>query len=285
MFSATYFTYAGTYSGEYGLMIADFDEENVVETTSFSPSISTVQARRLNRHFLGEITYSEMPTYEFSIISATPMTLSDRRNALSWLLGHNTYQDLIFHQTNLDGTVMDDFKFRCVFSNVSLIYVNTSCCGFRITANFDSPFARGKESVLSVNLSSTSTVPYVDKVINNTSDINDYVYPFITYTMDAVGSMSNALTIYNASDDSLYQRPTTIWLYNSSSNPAGMSAGDTITIDNELKLIKNSDQSKKEVLGCFNKNWLRLKKGPNTLRIYGHGSLTISCPSYAMIGL
>ena len=53
-----------------------------------------------------------------------------------------------------------------------------------------------------------------------------------------------------------------------------------IVVDNELKIIEGDGV----FLSNFNKNWLRLKKGKNILRITVDGSVTVICPQLISVG-
>ena len=80
------------------------------------------------------------------------------------------------------------------------------------------------------------------------------------------------MDIVNTTDDS--QRHFTF---------SGLAAGETVTVDNEVKHISSTVGGEK--LSKFtSKNWLRLRPGMNSLTIIASGTVTITCPYYAMIG-
>ena len=62
----------------------------------------------------------------------------------------------------------------------------------------------------------------------------------------------------------------------------GLRNTETITVDNELKIIESTIGGDR--LSHFNKNWLRLQHGVNMLQITFKGTMTITVPTYAMIG-
>ena len=262
MFSATYFTYDGVFSGLYGLMIADFDDSSVIETNAFSPSLNTVKPPALNRFFHNGITYDEAPQHPFSIISEHPIQPSIRRKIISWLFGKDTYRVLKIYQPDLEGVF-----YKCVFTSIDIIYINGNCHGFRVTANFDSFYQyEFKEPILI-----TGNGAEIVQEINNQSDINDnYIYPTVTFCTTApVGDYD--ISIINKSDN-----PSRAFRFQ------GLLANETITVDNELKHISSSIGG--ERLSNFNKNWLRLKPGVNELSIVLNGTASIAYTSYALLG-
>ena len=262
MFSATYFTYDGVFSGLYGLMIADFDDNSVIETNAFSPSLNTVKPPALNRFFHNGMTYDAAPQHTFSIISEYPISSNIRREIISWLFGRDSYKILKIHQPDLEG-----IHYNCVFTTIDIIYINGYCHGFRVTANFDSFYQYAEPTSIEITGNGTEII----KEINNQSDVKyGYIYPTITFSMTApVGDYD--ISIVNKSDNSSrYFRFQ------------GLLANEEITVDNELKHITSNIGGEK--LSNFNKNWLRLKPGVNELSIVLNGTATITCPSYVLLG-
>lgn len=265
MFSATYFTYDGVFSGEYGLMIADFNDSSVDETAAFSPSFTTHKPAASNRFFYGGINYDSHPTYQFSIISEGEIPDNARRRILSWLVGRNEFKTFRLHQP-----MFEEYYYRCVFSDVQIIYVNGHCHGFRLTANFDSPYQYGKPSKIKFN--GTSTI----KIKNKSDIVGGYVYPVIKFEAGAQVDGVN-LTIVNNTDDSNTQVVSAREFVLS-----GLANGEMVTVDNEMRHIQSDSPG--ERLSNFNKNWLRLCPGVNELSITTTGSGEIICPTYMMIG-
>lgn len=255
MFNATYFRYDGTSSQNYGLQIVDFDDGAVKETDAFSPTLSLQKVPGAVRFFHGGIEYDSAPTCEFSVVSEQELTPAIRRTLLSWLVGRKQFKALQFI-----GGDNSDFTYYCVFTSARTIWINGRCHGLRLTAQFDSPFARGTATIATA-ASGTSTIQ-----IENKSDIVDgYVYPIVQFT-------GGSIDIVNTTDDS--QRHFTF---------SGLTSSEVITVDNEVRHISSTIGGEK--LSKFtSKNWLRLRPGVNSLRITAAGAVTITCPYYAMIG-
>lgn len=255
MFNATYFRYDGQWSGAYGLQIADFDDNNVKETDAFSPTLTLQKVPGSLRFFHGGVEYDSAPTCEFSVLSEQELIGSTRSKIMSWLIGRNEFKSLSFDSDDNVG-----FTYWCVFTSVRTIWVNGRCHGFRLTAQFDSPFARGTPTTMTVN-AGTHTVK-----LRNKSDVADgYAYPIVTFT-------GGSVDIVNKTDDE--ERHFTF---------SGLAAEETITVDNEIRHI-SSDMSGEKLSNFTSKNWLRLRPGINDLTIVASGKVTITCPYYAMIG-
>lgn len=253
MINATYFTYDGISSGKYGLQIADFDENAVQETDAISLTLNALKAPGALRFYHSKPACDSPPTCEFSIICENEIYAAERREIMAWLLGRHEFKELAFTGGDNDGYV-----YRCVFTAVRTISVHGRCHGFRLTAQFDSLYARGTATTVTVG-SGTHTV-----TINNKSDILDsYTYPTVAFDGASVD-------IVNKTDDT--SRHFTF---------AGM-AGTTV-VDNETKYISNS-AGLMPLSGFTSKKWLRLRKGSNTLTITSTGNVTITCPHYALIG-
>ena len=257
MINSTYFTYDGVFSGEYGLQIADFTgftPEPVEENDAFSPNLTVLKVPSLLRFYHGGLEYESPPVCDFAVVSETVIPIEMRAEILSWLIGRKQFKPLKFHNDD-----WEDFDYYCVFTSSSTIYVNGECHGFRLTGNFDSPFARGIPTTVSTT-SGTHTIS-----IENKSDIKDgYTYPTVQFT----GNVS----IINTTDD-----PNRAFTF------TGIGNSETMTVDCETRLITSSLGGEK-LSNFTSKNWLRLRPGNNSLQVVSSGAVTITCPWYAMIG-
>lgn len=255
MFNATYFTYDGVFSGTFGLIMADFDDGSVVETAAFSPVLKTTKPVAVNRFYHNGITYEEVPQHSISVVSEAEIPDFIRREILSWLVGRKEFKKLQIHQIDLE-----DYYYNCVFTNAEIIYINGRCHGFRLTANFDSQYAYGAPTTITVG-AGTHTIG-----IENKSDIkDDYTYPIVQFT-------GGSVDIVNMTDDA--QRHFSF---------SGLAETEVITIDNEVRHISSNIGGEK-LSNFTSKNWLRLRPGYNTLTIVAAGTVIITCPHYAMIG-
>ena len=256
MFNASFFTYDGVFSGTYGLIIADFDDSVQANTAAFSPVLNTTKPVSLHRFYHNGIAYEAPPEFQFSILSEAIISDVLRREILSWLVGRNQFKELKVHQPDLE-----DYTYKCVFTNTEIIYINGHCHGFKVTANFDSHFAYGTPTVKVIPNAGTHTVT----IINNSDIVDDYTYPMVKF-------IGTGVEIINQTDD-----PNRVFKFE------GLASTEEVTVDNEAKFISSNTGDQK--LGNFtSKKWLRLRKGINTLQITSNGRVEIICPSYAMIG-
>lgn len=125
------------------------------------------------------------------------------------------------------------------------------------------------------SIESTPSIPvYADYtyVINNTSNVmnskyKDYRY-FPKMKIELVGA-STSITITNVSDGN---RQTTF---------TGLNAVEILTVDNKLKTIVSSTGNNR--FSNFNKNWLYLIQGNNTLKFSSDAfiTFTLQYPTYA----
>lgn len=262
MFNATYFTYGGIFSGEFGLQIADFNEESVIETDTFSPSLNTIKIGSGRRFAHNGVTYESHPTHEFSILSERVIDDAVRRDILSWLVGRREYKTLVIHQSDLE-----QYWYKCVFTNIRNIYVGGHCHGFRITANFDSPYQYGSPTTIEV---SGAGAEQIVTITNKSDTLDEYTFPIVEITV-STSLDSSALRIVNYTDDS-----------NRVCSVSGLNPREYIRMDGEMRhIISDTGKSR---LGDFNKNWVRLLKGTNIIGVTVHGVVKITCPQYAMLG-
>lgn len=255
MFNATYFHYDGQWSGAYGLQIVDFDNNAVKETDVFSPTLFLQKAPGSLRFFHSGVEYDSAPTCEFSVLSEQELNGVIRSKIMAWLIGRNEFKPLSFDSDDNVG-----FTYWCVFTSVKTIWVNGRCHGLRLTAQFDSPFARGNPTIISVEAGTHQVV------LRNNSDLVDrYTYPIVEFT-------GGGVDIVNLTDDT--NRHFTF---------SGFNGVEVVTVDNEARCI-TSTMGGEKLTNFTSKNWLRLRPGNNTLQITAQGQVNISCPYYAMIG-
>ena len=265
MLNATTFTYDGIFSGQYGLMIAYIDEDDIQDTMPFNFTVHATKTRKARRFNFAGIENEEMPRYEFSIISEVPMSDIMRREVLSWLVGRNGFRKLQFNQPDYL-----DYEFNCIFAQTGLRFINGSCHGINLTATFDSPYAYGRPKKKTITSDGSDWVQV--KLINDSDILDDYIYPTVKFSANGLID-DKSICIINSRDKANLHRafeyghtvPT-----------------ETIEIDNELRLITSNIGGDK--LGQFNLNWLRLKRGSNEILIRINGTCTIEWPTLVKIG-
>lgn len=262
MFKASYFTYDGVYSQEYGLRIATFDSNPLERTAYISPTIETQKPAGSKKFYYQNIKYDNAPTMQFSVVRDRPITEDLQREITSWLEGRRGYKKLVIHQNDLSG-----FYYKCIFTVDEILYFAGECVGFVLTASFDSPYMYGKATTLS--LTGTGTVS-TQTIVNKSNTRDEYVFPTVTFKATSYVDTDKNVSIINTTDSSTRE----FWFKSAGVN-------NEISVDNETKII--SAQSGTDLLTKFNRNWLRLKPGKNTLSIKITGTIMISCPHYEKI--
>ena len=227
MFNATYFTYDGTWSGQYGLKIASFDDSQKEETTIFSPTLTTTKTPRSNKFFKTSVRHDSPSQFPLTIVSEKIIEENTRREIMSWLVGRNNYKKLTLHQPDLER-----YTYYCIFTEVSAIFINGHCVGFNLTANLNSSYQFGTPNVSTY---SSDTGSVMNVVFYNPSDItDDYVYPTVKFTSKGVlDSNQTVISIINSSDDMSRAFAFDKIQANSYST-------ETITVNNEMRSIKSS---------------------------------------------
>lgn len=258
MFNATHLIYNNIHSATFGLRIGSFNDEKMQETTVFSPSITTVKSKNSKRFVASNINEENAPECELTLISELPIHDILKREILSWLNSGKEFKKLI-----VEKPCTEEYYYMCKFRDIREIKVNNQCVGYSMTAVFDSPYQYGRSTELKLEEDKYNEHSFV--LVNKSDLPDDYTYPFITLT----SSINNGRLIIQNQKEGMKPFELT-----------GLLAGETITIDNELKII----EGKGATLNNFNKNWLKLIKGENNIAITFEGSITITCPQIIAVG-
>jgi len=267
MLTATTFTYDGVYSGQYGMIIAEINTENIQETTPFAPVIRTTKTPKAKRFSFAGIEYEEMPRFQISFMCEEPIPDLIRREILTWLVARNGFKKLQIHQPEYD-----DYLYNCIFEETRIIFISGACHGFILTATFDSPYCYGRPRKKIIKSDGTEEVEVI--LINESDMPDEYVYPFVKFKANGFID-GKSISIVNSSD---IADPHRAFEFTDDITPEL----EEIEVDNELKIITSNIPG--DHLGKFNKNWLRLIRGPNKLKIRIDGECTVECPQYVKIG-
>lgn len=127
-----------------------------------------------------------------------------------------------------------------------------------LTFRTNSPYAYSPVHIVSYNLLSNPVEGTTINVVNE-SNIDDYFYPKIEFILDGT---ETDFSITNLSDNNRLFEFTEL------------TGGETVSIDNYRQIIL-SDIPEEYRLKYFNKNWLRLLYGENSLLVKGKCELQI----------
>ena len=297
-----YITYNNVLSAKYGLRLGFFGSESTEEGTIFTSEITTQKSKNMKRFYITNINDNQVPELEMTLVSDGMIHNIRKREILAWLNSGVDFTKLIIHSPNLDQTY-----YMCKFREISEIKVNGHCVGFKMAVLLNSPYQYGSESV--VYLKVEDYRKYEVPIINKSDIIDDYVYPLLKFTINN----GTRIEITNLTDKifekSAATTPGSLLVVKDNKDISGKSdmihlkdvgdgfvVGDyviqrtfvmdnlpirtEIVVDNELKIIEGDGV----FLSNFNKNWLRLLKGKNVLRITVDGSVTIICPQMLSVG-
>ena len=275
MVNASYFTYDGVFSGEYGLRIASFETDSMQTTEQPVAAINVVRAPKAKVFQVTGVQHDEAPTFNFTIVSDSFIQPENRREIIAWLDGRKDFKELIFHQNELE-----EITFNCIFTITSIRYHKGDCIGFDVQATFDSIYQRGEDLV--INYTGTGTAKEIS-IVNNSDIPDEYIYPTVTFKTTAKLGSGEDIIIQNTTDD---QGGTRKFYFKN------LTVGNEVTVDNETKIITSTIDN--DVLQNFcksddgakmsKKNWLRLRYGKNILSINIRGTVKIVCPQYVRIG-
>jgi len=200
------------------------------------------------------IKYPKMLEFDVEFTSADDITALDRNVIEKWLLGRSSFLPLQIIQDDLTATT-----YNVIFTGATNQYVGNTQKGMVLHARCDSPWAWGNPGYISRTYGGNNIVTD-NFTLYNYSAHRDYVYPKITFTLNTVGNM---FQITNFSDNNRVFSFT------------ALSPNETITVDNDLQILQSSTGLFR--MGNFNKNWLRLRDGKNSLNVYsGIGTFTIT---------
>lgn len=256
MITAKYFTYRGICSKYYGLEIVAFDNDvSVTESNAFSTSLSLLEIPNLKRVFRGSNKLNSPEPITFSIVSEREFDATQRSQIIGWLTGSTEFMPIKFLEND-----MLYYTYFGTFVNIVTLFVDGHCHGFKLTMQPDSLYARGVPT-----RATTTTGTHTITIINNSDIFNGYTYPTVSFA-------GSSITITNTTDDA-----------NRSFVFADLPADEFMVVDCETKIMKSSLGGVR--LSNFNKNWLRLRPGENTLSITSAGDVSIVCPTYILTGM
>jgi phage-related protein len=244
-FYGSSFVWRGIPSESFNIFIMSPDGGESITQGSPELELITQKIPRRSRPYLLGIEENTVLSFNLSVYSPDEISAVDAGIIQRYLFGHRGYGDLIIIQEDL----MDSY-FRCVLTEPKIRRVGNLIVGFDAVAVCDSPYAWSFTKNLEYTYTDDNVIDNIRFV--NQSDSNDYLYPKIIFTMNSFGG---DFSIYNAQEERSFEF-------------TGLSANETIEIDNDLKTIKSSKSLRR--LEKFNKKWFRFVPGLNRLWISGN---------------
>lgn len=256
-----HFTYNGTSSRDLGLILVNVTSERVTSLSGSVKGLFIFDKRMKNRYLISN-DYSESPmSFEIDIVTddQQALTKSQCRQAEKWLFNKPNFYKLYIDQEDdcddyttetIDGIVKRLFL-KCRFINASRIDGYGGVVGYHATIETDTGFWWQDEISKTFETGITTTTGYKSLTVETDTDINDYIYPKITFTTGALGG---TVVITNRTDDTT--RETKL---------INLPAESTIVIDSRINFLGDN------LYSLFNKrNFPRLLDGTNTVRVKGN---------------
>lgn len=229
------FEYDGLLLSDFGMMLADFDNNGLKTTALPEITFNTVASQNGIYHHLTSVQYDDCATFTLHICknvcdnSDFEITLDDFINLARWLNRKNFYKFRL---------IEDDYSgISCNASfNISKIEMCGKIVGIELEAITDSPFMYRDPVTIKFDAE-----PGIFKDIYNKSDVPGHIYPNMTIEVKEAGDfkMRNMLEdrtmIINGCED-----------------------GEVITIEYPMISSSLGDKRKAKIMNDFNWEFFRL---------------------------
>jgi phage-related protein len=246
-FYAKSFIFDGVPSEYYDMRVFSFEGGGLINSPAgsdieiFSKSVY----RRPKTYLYGS---SQRPVLTFPLVfgSFTQVDGETRSAIEKWLFGHSVYKILSIEQCDMDG-----FYYNCLLTSPKSIFIGNLNYAYSCEVSCDSPWMWEYPKTLTKTYSGSVVTDETFTFFNNSAN-NDYLYPSCTFALNGIGT---SFTLINESDN------------NRAFTFTDLLAGETMTIDNDRKILSSSTGLYR--LAKFNLNWLRLLPGANVLHLTG----------------
>ena len=155
-FLGSYFTYDGTTSREYGLMLVSIDKSIREVPSGSGIEIQNVSVMRNERKMILGIKENQALEFPIEIVSKDPIDLPTFLRIKQWLFGVTGYKKL-----QIEEEYYSDFYYNCIIKAIEDITIGGEYYGLRCNVECDSPYAYTfpltKEYKSDKSISSTGT--------------------------------------------------------------------------------------------------------------------------------
>lgn len=257
----SHFEYSGVLSRKYGLIIATVGTDRIGKLSGDISGVTVFSKAPLKRYIIGDDMSNSPMSFDVEIVTDDGRVLEQhtRREIEKWLFNKHEYRKLYFDMSDdcpgdmielVDGE-QKRLYLNCRFINPEKLEYNGGLVGYKATLEADSPMFWQDTINKTFTLSNTSADSQTVVNIIVDSDIDDYVYPKVTFT---IGDVGGDVTFINNTDDST--RFTKF---------VGLSANATITMNGELNYISGQYYEK-----FSTRNFIRLLDGTNNVTVRGN---------------
>lgn len=264
-FDGNEFIFDGISSREFGLTLYSQFANASQDETVFASNIKVSEDRPFRKYY----SYCYGGSYEDSLEFTLVFGVDETRRALdqeydrwemqriaSWLTGHRQYKWLQIIQDDLSRV-----RYHCMISDLSCIEISGYHWGYQCKVICDSPYGFLLPETYHYDVSGS-----LDLTFKNRSSINDFYRPQMSIQMQ-----SGDLSIINHAD---HDREFSLKGVPSSSG--------TIFVDHDLQII--SCEASINLYPYWNKRFLRLVPGENSITISGNGSVDFLCSFPVNVG-
>lgn len=257
----SHFEYGGVLSRQYGLIIATVNAGRMSKLNGDISGSTVFSKIAQKRYLVGDDMSSSPLSFDVEIITDNERGIeqSERRAIEKWLFNKHDYRRLYFDMaddcfddmTELIDGIHKRLYLNCRFVNPEKLEYNGGIVGYKATLEADSNmfWQDAIEKTFTVNNESESATSIIS--IDVDSDIDDYIYPKVTFTL---GSVGGDVTFINNSDDS-----TRLTKF------VGLSSNATIAMKGELNYISGQNYQK-----FSTRNFVRLLDGTNNITVQGN---------------
>lgn len=257
------FIYDGGHSRKYKAIIAGFDNVDWKRVGGSAVELTTARSHRGLRDTLLGIQYPSM-SFELELLFLEPLNTYEISECKTWLFSPSTceYKKLYIIKDGMQG-----IYFNCLLSQMDDYEINGyNGLSFKVMCDSGGAWRNSKTYDISYT-GDTAT-----KTIFNRSAVNDYTYPVVEIKF----SGTDGVSIKNKSDNDR------VFSF-AAANGVTMNNGEVVTVDCQKETISSSENINR--LSNCNKNFLRLKRGVNTLECTGAVEyMKISYPDFIRMG-
>lgn len=216
------FLYDGIPSEKFELFIISNNSSGIVQANgSSSVQLYTENVYRRVKPYLYGVQQTPVLSFTLSFASFKPICAEKQALIQTWLLGQQSYKKLQIIQPDYQ-----DVYFNCIMTNPIFNCIGNFAYSMSCTVTCDSPFAWEMPRTITRR----NIVGQQSFDINNTSNLNDYVYPKLVF------ELSNTSTGFTLTNNSLLyangERETL--------SMTNLAPGETITMDCDLGIISSS---------------------------------------------
>lgn len=260
-FYAKNFVFDGVPSQRYGLILCNIDKSNASESGGGSIKLHTDKTLKMSNNYLLGVEQDEVLTFKVVMASLAPLNRIDVGTIQTWLFANSTYKKLQIIQPD-----MSTVYYNCILNNPRVISYGSYPYAFECDVICDRPWALDYGHTYNYNI---ATTPY-EFYHNNTSQDGQILLPKIEFTTN---SDNATVTIINITNN------------NYTTEFTKLSNGETICIDNELKIVSSSLGEGIKRLSNFNLHWFELVPNANKIKVIGNVSnLKISYQNARRVG-